>query len=107
MGYEKEAYLYLLFLILRKKDFQESTPNIQMLMCRLDHTPHFGLWDIPLESQLALHIYYVNFDNTLTCKGISWDLGECFKNIFLFPICIIQKVAILAPKIKPYIHGNS
>ena len=28
MGYEKEAYLYLLFHHTRKTDFQESTPKI-------------------------------------------------------------------------------
>ena len=27
MGYEKKAYLYLLFPQLEKKDFQESTPK--------------------------------------------------------------------------------
>ena len=27
MGYEKEAYLYLLFHYTGKKDFQESTPK--------------------------------------------------------------------------------
>ena len=32
MGYEKEAYLYYLFSYTGKKDFQESTPKIQMLM---------------------------------------------------------------------------
>ena len=46
MGYEKEAYLYLLFHYTGKKDFQESTPKIQMLMIRLAQTSHFGLWDI-------------------------------------------------------------
>ena len=46
MGYEKEAYLYLLFHYTGKKDFQESTPKIQMIMTRLAQTSHFGLWDI-------------------------------------------------------------
>ena len=46
MGYEKEAYLYLLFPYTGKKDFQESTPKIQMLMFGLAQTSHFGLWDI-------------------------------------------------------------
>ena len=39
----------------------------------------FGLWDIipppPPESQLAFHIYYVKYENTRTCKRISWDSG--------------------------------
>ena len=45
-------------------------------------------------------MYYVKYENTLTCKKISWDSGgnDVLKNIFLFPICIIQKVTILAPK---------
>ena len=46
MGYEKEAYLYLLFHYTGKKYFQESTPKIQMLMIGLALTSHFGLWDI-------------------------------------------------------------
>ena len=46
MCYKKEAYLYLLFHYTGKKDFQESTPKIQMLMIGLAQTSHFGLWDI-------------------------------------------------------------
>ena len=46
MGYEKEAYLNLLFHYTGKSDIQESTPNIQMLMFGLALTLHFGLWDI-------------------------------------------------------------
>ena len=76
MGYEKEAYLYQLFHYTAKTDFQESIPNIQMLMFGVLQTSHFGLWDIiPPESQLAFHIYYVKYENTLTCKRISWDSG--------------------------------
>ena len=46
MTNEKEAYLYLLFHYTGKKDFQESTPEMQMLMFGLTQTSHFGLWDI-------------------------------------------------------------
>ena len=36
-----------------------------MLMFGLTQTSHFGLWAIiPPESQLAFHIYHVNFGNT-------------------------------------------
>ena len=83
-----------------------------MLMFRLAQTSHFGLWDIiPIpESQLAFHIYYVKYENTLKCKRISWDSGggggDVLKIFFLFPIYIIQKVTIFSPKIKPYINGN-
>ena len=47
-------------------------------MSGLTHTSHFGLWDIippPPEFQLAFHIYYVKYENTLTCKRISWNSG--------------------------------
>ena len=88
MGYEKAAFLYLLFHYTGKKDFQESTPKIQMLMIGLAQTSHFGLQDIipPPESQLAFHIYYVKYKNTLTCKRISWDLGgnDVLKIFFYF-----------------------
>ena len=36
----------LLFHYTGKKDFQESTLKIQMLMFGLAQTSHFGLWDI-------------------------------------------------------------
>ena len=50
MGYEKEAYFYLLFHYTGEK-IQESTPKFQMLMFGLAQTSHFGLWDIiPPES---------------------------------------------------------
>ena len=70
MGNEKEAYLYYLFHFTGRKDFQESTPKIQMLMFELAQTSHFGLWDIIRpESQLAFHIYYVKYENTLDKFG--------------------------------------
>ena len=76
------------FLILEKKDFQESTPKIQMLMFGLTQTSHFGLWDIippPPESQLAFHIYNVKYENTPTCKRISWDSrGNDVLKIFFY-----------------------
>ena len=88
---------------LEKNDFQQSTPKIQLLMFGLARTSHFRLWDIippppPPEFQLAFHKYYVKYENTLTCKRISWDSGDDVLKYFLFPICIIQKVTILAPK---------
>ena len=64
------------FIKLKKNDIQESTPKIQMLMFGLAQTYHFGLWDTPPpEFQLAFHIYYVKYENTLTCKRISWNSG--------------------------------
>ena len=46
MGYEKDAYLYLLFHYTGIKDFQASTPKIQMLMIGLAKTSDFWLWNI-------------------------------------------------------------
>ena len=88
MGYEKGAYLYLLFHYTGKEYFQESTPIIQMLMSGLAQTSHFGLWDIipPPKFQLAFHMYYVKYENTLTCKRISWISGgnDVLKIFFYF-----------------------
>ena len=88
MGYEKDAYLYYLFHYTgKKKIFKRAHQKIQMLMFGLAQTSHFGLWDIiPPESQLAFHIYYVKYENTLTCKGISWDSGvnDVLKIFFYF-----------------------
>ena len=92
MGYEKEAYLYLLFHYTRKKDFQESTPKNQMLMFGLAQTSHFGLLDIPPiphppEFQLAFHIYYVKYENTLRCKRIRWNWGGGGDDVSEVQIC--------------------
>ena len=86
-GLWKGSLLVLIISLYWKKDFQESTPKIQMLMIGLAQTSHFGLWDIiPPESQLAFHIYYVKYENTLTCKRISWDSGgnDVLKIFFYF-----------------------
>ena len=59
-GLWKGSLLVLIISLYWKKDFQESTPKIQMLMFKLAHTSHFWLWYIiPPESQLAFHIYYI------------------------------------------------
>ena len=80
------------FIILEKKDFQESTPKIQMIMFGLALTSNFRLWDIilppPSESQLAFHMYNVKYENTLTCKRNSWIVGtrddDVLKRFFYF-----------------------
>ena len=48
----------------------------------------------------AFTLNYVKYENTLTCKMISWDSGGGGGGgiFFFFPICIIQKATILAPK---------
>ena len=77
------VFFVLIISLYLKNDFQENTPNIRLLMFRLTQSSHFGLWDIP---------------NT-RAKGLVGARGnDVLKIFFLFPICIIQKVAILAPK---------
>ena len=84
-----------------------------MLMFGLTQTSHFGLWDIiPPESQLAFHIYYVKYENTLTCERISWDSGgggggnDVLKKYFSISYMYNTKRDHSSPTIKPYIYGN-
>ena len=80
MGYEKEAYLYLLFHY-TGKIFQESTPKIKKLMFGLAQVSYFGLWDIithppPHPHQVTtsfLHILWKNMRTQLRAKGLEWD----------------------------------
>ena len=70
----------------------------------------------PPESHPAFHIYYVKYENTLTCKRISWDWGGgsgggrgrgmTFKKYFSFSYMYNTKSDHFSPKIKPDIHGN-
>ena len=101
MGYEKETYMYKLFYYTRKKRFSRMHTKTPKSNVRAPQDVTF--WAVgyhPPESQLA------SFSHTL-CKiwehtymqRISWDSGGMmFKNIFLIPIFIVQKVTILAPK---------
>ena len=88
MGYEKEAYLYLLFHYTGKKRFsREHTKNQNANdRARPDITFMAVGYHSP-ESQLALYIYYVKYEKTLTCKRISWDSGgnDVLKIFFYFP----------------------
>ena len=77
MGYEKEAYLYLLLHYTGKKIFKSAHQKSKCL-CSGHCTDVTFLavgYHPPIESQLAVHIYNVKYENTLTCKRISWDLG--------------------------------
>ena len=66
------------FIILEKKIFKRHTnipnanvwarPDIKFLAVGYHYPP-------PPESQLALHICYVKYENTFMCKRISWDSG--------------------------------
>ena len=81
-------------------------------MFGLAQTSHFGLWDIipPPKFQLAVHIYYVKYEDTLTCKRISWNSGggggDVLK-IFSLSYMYNTKSDHFSPKIKPYIYGNT
>ena len=59
------------FIILEKKISREHTkyPNANVQAC-----PDV-LDIIPPEFQLAFHMYYVKYENTLACKRISWNSG--------------------------------
>ena len=67
------------FIILKKKGFSREHTKIPNAI--VPARPDVTVWAVgyhpppPPESQLAFHIYYVTYENTLTCKRISWDLG--------------------------------
>ena len=64
------------FIILEKTIFKRAhqkskylcsgSPRRHILGCGVSFPPEF---------QLAFHIYYVKYENTLTCKRISWNSG--------------------------------
>ena len=60
----------IIFLYWKKKDFQESTPKIQMLMFGLAQTSHFELWDIipPRVPASFLHILCKIWEDTYVQK---------------------------------------
>ena len=66
------------FIKLEKRFSREHTKNPN---ANDQARPDVTFWAVgyhsppPPESQLAFHIYYVTYENTLTCKGISWDSG--------------------------------
>ena len=64
------------FIILQNRFPRENikNPNVNV-RARPDVTIlGYGI-SFPPESQLAYHIYYVKYENTLTCIRISWDWG--------------------------------
>ena len=82
----KLTYAYN-FIILEKRFSREHTKNPN---ANYRARPDVTFWAVgyhsPPESQLAFHIYYVKYENTLTCKRISWDLGgnDVLKIFFYF-----------------------
>ena len=75
------------FIILEKKDFKDSTlkTKCQCSGSPIRHILGCGV-SFPPEFQLAFHIYYVKYENTFTCKRISWNLGgnDVLKIFFYF-----------------------
>ena len=74
MGYEKEANLYYLFHFTGKKRFSREHSKNPNANIRARHILGCGKSFSP-EFQLAFHIYYVEYENTLTCQRISWNSG--------------------------------
>ena len=77
------------FIILEKRFSREHTkkPNANAWA-----RPDVTFWAVgyysppPPEFQLAFHIYYVKYENTFTCKRISWNSGgtDVLKIFFYF-----------------------
>ena len=65
------------FILLEKKIFKRAHQKSKCLCLGSPrrHILSCGISSPPLESQLAFHIYNVKFENTHTCKRISWDSG--------------------------------
>ena len=93
------------FIILEKRFSREHTKNPN---ANVRAGPDVTFWAVvyhspppPPEFQLAFHIYYVKYENTLPCKRISWNSGgnDVLKIFYYFLyVRILQKVTILAPK---------
>ena len=107
----QQSLLVLIILLYWKQRFsREHTKNANV---NVQPRPNVTFWAVgyhlppPPESQQAFHIYYVKYETYLRAKGLvgtRWDW--CFKNIFLFPICLIKKIDNFSPKLKQYIYGN-
>ena len=102
------------FILQEKKRFSRKhtkTPNANVRA-----GPDVTFWAVgyhspppPPEFQLAFHIYYVKYENTLTCKRISWNLGggnDVLKKINSISYMYDTKSDHFSTKIKPYIYGN-
>ena len=66
------------FIVLEKKIFKRAHQKSKIASVRA--RPDVTFWAVgyhppPPEFQLALHIYYVKYENTLNCKRISWNSG--------------------------------
>ena len=68
------------FIKLEKKTF--SREHIKKPNANVRARPDITFWAVgyhcpppPPEFKIAFHIYYVKYENTLTCKRISWSSG--------------------------------
>ena len=78
-------------IILEKKIFKRAHQNPN---ANVQARPDVTIWAVgyhPPKPQLAFHIYYVKYENTLTCERIRLDSGGggggggmMFKNIFFY-----------------------
>ena len=63
------------FITLKKRFSREHTKNPNANVWARPDVTFWAVGYHPPGSQLAFHIYYVKYENTLTCKKISWDSG--------------------------------
>ena len=86
-GLQKGSLLVLIISLYWKKRFSREHTKNPNANDRARQMSHFGCGiSFPPESQLAFHIYYVKYENTLMCKRISWDSGgnDVLKIFFYF-----------------------
>ena len=76
------------FIILKKKFSRE---HIKKPNANVRARPDITFWAVgyhppPFEFKLAFHIYHVKYENTLTCKRISWNSrgGDDVLKIFFY-----------------------
>ena len=103
--------MYKLYHYIGKRFSKEHSKKSKYLCSGSPRLHIFGCGKSPSGSQLhvAIHIYYVKYENAITCKRNSWDLGVGGNNAFkMFTISymVSTKSDHLSPKIKLYIHGN-
>ena len=82
--FEQPSYYIILEKIFSREHTQNPNANVQA-------RPDVTFWAVgyhspPPKFQLAFHIYNVKYENTLTCKRISWNLGgnDVLKIFFYF-----------------------
>ena len=93
------------FIILEKKRFSREhtrNPNAYVRAC-----PHVTFWAVgyhfpppPPQVPTSFHIFYVKYENTLTCKRISWDSGgEDVLKYFSISYMYNTKSDLFSPKL--------